>query len=321
MLSFLAKRWFLLLLCAGVCLAYVRPEWLRPVVDRLEPKLVVALALFLMAWGLDSRSLYQAAVRPWPALWAVAVSYGALPLIAKCVGWTFLSPDFALGLMIIASVPCTLSSAQLWTRMAGGNEAVVLVVVLLTTSTSWLATTFWLSVGTPVAASPDTHTLMSMLFVGLLGPVGAGQLLRRFPGAAKTATRYKKWLSVASQLFILGVMLKAAVGVLAHVSDLTLTAVLAAALACVGTHLAALALGLWGGRALRFARADCIAVAFACSQKTLPVSLLLFEVYYQHEYALAVVPIAFYHVGQLVVDTFIAERLAAPPQPPAWKKQ
>mgnify|MGYP002132971371 CR=1 FL=1 len=66
---------------------------------------------------------------------------------------------------------------------------------------------------------------------------------------------------------------------------------------CVGTHVTALLGGLWSSRALRFDRPNQIAVAFACSQKTLPVSLFLFETYYQNDYPMAVIPLLFFHVG------------------------
>jgi sodium/bile acid cotransporter 7 len=308
MRRFLAKRWFLLVLCGGIGLALARPDWLRPVVSWLPPRGVVAVALFLMAWGLDGRSLYRAAVRPGPALWALAVSYAALPLLARLTG-LLLPPDLALGLLIIASVPCTLASAQLWTRLAGGNEAVALLVVLLSTGTSWLATTFWLTATAPAAVVVRPGDLMGSLFAVLIGPVVAGQIARLVPGAAEAAVRYKGPLGLAAQLLVLCVIFKAAVDVPAGLSGLAPAAVPATLLACAGTHLAALGLGLWGGRALGFARADCVAVAFACSQKSLPVGLSLFQVYYQADYPLAVLPLAFYHVGQLVMDTFIAERL------------
>src|SRR5262249_29847649 len=78
----------------------------------------------------------------------------------------------------------------------------------------------------------------------------------------------------------------------------------------VALHLAALASGFWSSRGLGFGRPDRIAVAFGCSQKTLPVALFLFEAYFKEGYPLAVVPLVFYHVGQLVVAPFLAAGLA-----------
>jgi hypothetical protein len=79
MRHFLARRWFLALLTLGVGLALLRPDWLRPAVDRLPLRGVVALSLFLVAWGLEGRRLWRAVTRPAPALGALALSYGALP--------------------------------------------------------------------------------------------------------------------------------------------------------------------------------------------------------------------------------------------------
>jgi predicted Na+-dependent transporter len=39
--------------------------------------------------------------------------------------------------------------------------------------------------------------------------------------------------------------------------------------------------------------------------------MLLFESYFRDDFPLAVVPLAVYHFGQLVVDTFIADYWAA----------
>src|SRR5262249_29300414 len=109
------------------------------------------------------------------------------------------------------------------------------------------------------------------------------------------------------------VLLKAAVYVSARLGREAAVpdalAVLTLALVCVGIHLLALGGGLWSSRRLGFDRLYQVAVAFACSQKTLPVALLVFERYFA-DFPLAVVPLAFYHFGQLVVDTFIADRLA-----------
>jgi sodium/bile acid cotransporter 7 len=327
MKDFLTKRWFLLLLTVGLVLAGLRPEWLRPATARLPPRGVVACALFLMAWGLDSRSLGRSLRWPLPALWAMAISYGFLPGLAWLAGGLMPADvrDWRVGLMISASVPCTLASAVLWTRMAGGNEATALLVILLTTCTSWLVTTFWLVLGTGTQAAVDSTALMGSLLLYLVVPVGLGQLARQVGPLARLATDHRRALGFIAQLLILSIILKAAVDVRdrlgAESVALSAFTLLTAAVLCIGTHLAALAAGFWSGGLLGFDRANRIAIAFAGSQKTLPVALLLFEGYCKQEYPLAVVPLVFYHVGQLVVDTFIADGLAhrkptAPELPP-----
>jgi sodium/bile acid cotransporter 7 len=308
-LSFLRKRWFLLLMVAGGIVVWLRPWWLEVARD-LDPRFIVAPSLFLTAWSLPSRSLYATLLRPWPALWATFLSYSLLPGLALFVGRMLPVADFGIGLLIICSVPCTLASAMIWTRMAGGNEATALLVILLTTCTSFLATTAWLSAATGATVPVNVGSMMTGLFLVLVIPVCAGQLLRVSPRFAQAATTHKILISVLARLLIFGILFKAALdlvdrlgaGERLHVGSLVLCAI-----ACLGVHLAGVAVGFQSARLLRFSRSDAIAVGFSCSQKTLPVALLLFDAYFKDIYPLAVVPMVFYHVGQLVADTFVAE--------------
>src|SRR5262249_29440365 len=87
MRDFLTRSWFLRLLAAGAALAVLRPDDVRPLTDRLPLRPVVALLVFLMAWGLDGRRLWLAFARPVPVVWALAVSYGAVPALAWAVGF------------------------------------------------------------------------------------------------------------------------------------------------------------------------------------------------------------------------------------------
>ena len=315
----LARRWFLVVLVLGVGLAVARPGWLHPWTEPVPPRLVVGVSLFLTAWGLESRSLLRALTRPAPALWAVAISYGALPPLAWLAG-TLLEPDYRVGLVTIASAPCTLASAVLWSRMAGGSEATALLVVLLTTATSWLATTFWLTAATATVVAVDAPRMMGELLVALVLPVLGGQLVRLSPRLAAGATRHKVALGVIAKLLIFVIVLKAAVHLanqLGRWSDVWAPrSLLTAASLCLAVHLAGLLGGLGTSRLLGFERPDQVAVAFAGSQKTLPVALLLHEAYFQEAHPLAVVPLVFYHVGQLIADTFVAEALAPKPCPP-----
>jgi sodium/bile acid cotransporter 7 len=273
---------------------------------------MMALALFLSAWTMESRSLYQAIVRPWPALWATAISYGFLPALAWVSGSYLLWTDeFRIGLMICASVPCTLASAVLWTRMAGGSEATALLTTFITTGMGWFATPLWLARTTGVVT--DTQQMMADLLVMLVVPVAVGQLARSVSWFRRVASRYRGALGAVSRLLILLIMLRAAVMVSVQLSPkavgLGVAAVLVAGAVCLGNHLMALYGGYWSSRRLGFDRPAQIAVAIAGSQKTLPVSLTLLELYFP-AYPLAVVPMLFYHSGQLIADTFIADMWA-----------
>ena len=57
------------------------------------------------------------------------------------------------------------------------------------------------------------------------------------------------------------------------------------------------------GKFLRFTREDQIAVAFAGSQKTLTVGLLV-----AMALQVSILPMVWYHVSQLFIDTLIADR-------------
>jgi predicted Na+-dependent transporter len=317
--TLLARHWFVLGLGGGGAAALCRPDWFAWT-TYLDPRLVVASALFLMAWTLPTRSLARVLAHPWPALWAMAISYGALPAVAWLAG-SFLPDDFRIGVLIIACVPCTLASSVLWARRAGGDEAAALLVVLGTTATSWLITPAWIVATTGAAVELDTPRMMLDLLLTLVLPVSVGQGCRALRPLARAAAHGKDALGALAQLLVLLVLLKAAASVGQRLAEGTVVAVGAwlplLAIVCLGVHLAALVCGWWGGGLLGFDRASRAGIAFACSQKTLPVALLLFERYFQTAYPLAVLPLAFYHFGQLLVDTFIADALAPRPAPRA----
>jgi sodium/bile acid cotransporter 7 len=198
--------------------------------------------------------------------------------------------------------------------MAGGNEATALLAILLTTAASWLVTTTWLAWAIGSAVPVDSSSMMTGLALVLMVPVGLGQLCHTLGPLARAPVRFKAVLTMVSQLLIFCVIVKAAVDVSQKVGEKTAAvsagAFVLAGTVSIGSHLAALGIGLGSSRLLGFDRPSQIAVAFSCSQKTLPVALYLFDKYFKEAYPLAVVPIVLYHVGQLVADTFVADALA-----------
>src|SRR5207248_2195862 len=150
---------------------------------------------------MPGRHLLDVLKRPWPALWAFALSAAAVPFAAWLL-LPLLPTAFGIGLLISASVPCTLASALLWTRRAGGDEATVLLVIVLSTSTAWLTTTAWLTFGTGATVAVDAVAMMLDLLLLLVLPFGLGQACRALGPLARLAVRGRRPLGVAAQLLI-----------------------------------------------------------------------------------------------------------------------
>src|SRR5262249_42246142 len=132
---------------------------------------------------------------------------------------------------------------------------------------------------------------------------------------ARTADQFRVGISLAAQFLVLAIIFKAAAEVGSRIhqgnTEVEPGPLLAAAVTCIGLHLGTLSAGLLSSRWLGLAQPQQIAVAFAASQKTLPVALVLFDQYFQSEFPLAILPLLLYHVGQLILDTFVAEVMAA----------
>jgi len=272
--------------------------------------------------------LWASLRRPGPVVWAVFVTFVLIPLTAWPLARWQLTPDFAAGLMISASVPSTMAAASMWTRRAGGNDAVSLLVTLLTNGGCFLVTPLWLNLvlssgsGTsgPVVEL-DVVDLMQHLVVSALLPITAGQLCRLIPLAAATADRRKVALGVVAQACILAIVLLTAVkggprvragaGAIGGVA-----AILLVWASCIGLHVLAMFVALAGARAAGFSRPDCIAVTFAASQKTLPIGVSIANTFASYGLPFAVFPMLMFHASQLFVDTAVADRMAAAAPPP-----
>ncbi|MBC8355784.1 MAG: bile acid:sodium symporter [Planctomycetes bacterium] len=320
MKQFLIQRWFLVALVAvlatGICLA----GQLQPLTAFALPgtsiplrSAIVATVLFLMAFPLEASAMWQAMRRPWPPLLAVAVNFGLLPLFAWGISFG-LNADLAGGLLVAAATPCTLASASVWTRRAGGNDAVSILVTITTNLMCFIVTPLWLLAMTGERVSSPELSLEKMaLKLGLLVvlPMTAAQLFRLHKPLAIWATREKRMLSVLAQCGLLLMVMFGAIRTGIGFSDPTQTQssifdLLAMLAAVCLVHTVMLFVGVFLAKMARFSREDQIAVAFAGSQKTLMVGLLM-----AISLQVSILPMVTYHVSQLFIDTLIADRFRA----------
>ncbi|MBS0206993.1 MAG: bile acid:sodium symporter [Planctomycetes bacterium] len=321
-MRWLIQSWFLvalvILLPGGMAWGWVTTEaWRQSTVGRVHPGSTTIAILFLMAFSLNSSRLRDSFRSPGPVVWGTIVNIGILPLLAWPLACRFSLPDFSLGLMIAAVVPCTLATASVSTRQAGGNDAVSLLITLLTNLISVGLTPLWLKWTISMEANIDPWPVIANLTMTVLLPTIAGQVARSIPPLGRVAVAHRMGVSIAAQCLVLVIVTKAAVEAGGRLQTQSTWPAgmefLALIAACAGVHTVSMWIAEWGGRWLGLPRFDRIATVFAGSQKTLPVGLLLASMpAITGELSLPFItfPILLFHAVQLMLDTAIADQIA-----------
>ena len=336
MRDFLIRRWFLVSLLIVIPLGLRIGTQASP--ERVEsfPKHYVewasggltALVLFLMSVTLENRKLLQSFRAPGPVIWGTFVCFVLMPLGAIALLPLQRIEDFAVGLLIAAAVPSTMAAASVWARKAGGNDAVTLLITILTNGGCFLVTPLWLKYGLGDTVSLDTAEMIRKLFLTALVPIALGQLCRAWPFFREVADRRKAGFGGLAQICILAIVFWASIqgGVRlqngnGQSGQLTLLPVIVVWISSIALHLAGMAVALGGGRAFGFSREDIVAAGFSASQKTLPIGIFL-AAGLAETLPFAALPILLFHASQLILDTIMIDPLhrwvqAAPTPTPA----
>jgi len=309
MLAFLQQRWFLILLVIVLVAGMARPDEMAPLARLFHPNALVAIVTFIMALPLETSRLWKAVRKPGPAWLGSFINSGLAPPL----GWLsslVLPQELAIGMILAASAPCTLATAAVWTRRAGGNDAVAFLVTMITNLSCFAVVPlwFWVLIGMRAEVNYGEIVLGLVLFVVL--PILIAQILRQFPKIGAWSSGRKHVLSIVAQIGVLVMVFVGAVKCgerLQAITDhslLSITNLTTMILGVIAVHLALLLIGITAARWLGFERGDIIAVAFAGSQNSLMVGAYLAQTIGP----LAILPMVAYHAAQLVIDTLIADR-------------
>ncbi len=271
-----------------------------------QKRVLIVTVMFLMSVTLPAERLRKAIGNVRGLAVAGLVNHLVLPLACGLLAWVLFPErdDLRAGMTILGALPCTLSSATVWTRLARGDDALALTFTVLSNLATIVAVPLWLIVFLGEALPVPVAQLLTDLAIVVLAPVLVGQVLRRFLGAR--ADRWKPAISVIARGLVLSIVLVAVSRMQARIHDSPLVV---GQLAVVGgaVHGVALAAGWWLARGAGLPRTEQIAVAFAGSQKTLFVGVFLAVEYFPN-WPLALLPVTAYHVVQLVIDTLVANR-------------
>jgi len=269
--------------------------------------LVIAV-MFLMSVTLPAERLRAAVGNVRGLGVSFGVGYVVVPVVCGVLAnWLYADATGPLaGMVILGALPCTLASATVWTRLAGGDDALALTYTVLSNLASVLLIPLYLLLFLGSTLDVPAARLLTDLSIVVLAPVAVGQIVRRALGAR--VDRAKPSISFVARGLVLTIVLVAvsnmADEIHAHPGTVAKMAMLGALI-----HSAALALGHAAAGRLGQPRAQRIAVGFAGSQKTLFIGVFLAGEYFP-DAPLALLPITAYHVLQLVIDTAVASRLA-----------
>jgi sodium/bile acid cotransporter 7 len=307
----LQRHWFLVILGIVLAVGIIFPENGAPLAFAIPKNWIIAGVLLAMSLPLEFAAMWNAMRRPAPSLLATFISFVVVPLLAWPISLFFRS-DLSAGIIIASAVPCSMASVTVWTRLAGGNEAVSILVTVITNLACFVVTPAWVWFLVGRQTETESFAVMALqLFLVVVLPMMAGQLLRSIPMVGSWANRQKKSLSHVAQCGVLSIVFVGAVYSGRQLRELgsqlfeVAGQILLMMVAVAVLHLVAWAIGIFAARELGMNREDQIAVAFGGSQKTLMVGLALALTIG----GLAILPMLAYHVEQLLIDTVLAGRV------------
>lgn len=309
------KQWFLLALITMLTIGIGFAPLLEPVASIAALKWsIVAATMFVMVWPFSFGDVTETLSRPKAAILAVAINTFMMPLAIWPLALMF-GTEIGAGMIVTFAAPCTLASAAVWTRRAGGDDRIAIMVTLITNLFCFLSSPFWvwLQLGSgnesgESAVSFSDTVIKLLMFV--VAPIAIAQVVRLHQASANWATENKKKLGIASQIGILSIVLLGSVhsGMRFRSSEVSFPVVeLILGVAClVLVHIIVLYFGRHTAKQLKMTQQEQIAVAFAGSQKTLMIGLSIAV-----SLQVSILPLLAFHSLQLVIDTVIADRISS----------
>jgi len=320
MKAWLAKNWFIVGLLGAVGLAFALPApgarggWLYP---EVSTKLAIALIFLLQGLALALDSLREGLFRWRLHVLVQAFTYLVFPLLGlalDAVLGRFLPAELRLGFLFLAVLPTTVSTAIVFTSLAGGNAAGALLNATVSNMLGVIVTPLW--VGILLEARGESMSvlpLMRELAVLILLPLVAGQILRSMLWKRLGNLRGRVGqINSCLVLFIVYAAFCNSVQSGIFVEHGWIPALIAGGGAVVFFVLI-MFLTVVASRVLRLPPGDRTAALFCAPQKTLasgvPMAKLIFAA--NPALGLILLPVMFYHPLQLLVGGFLVNVIKA----------
>jgi solute carrier family 10 (sodium/bile acid cotransporter), member 7 len=238
---------------------------------------------------------------------AAFISLLLAPLLGLLVSKILALPVYlTMGLIIISTVPPTISSGVVITEVSRGNAVLALFLTISLNLLGIFSMPFILDLCLKVSGPVDidqTALLTKMLFLVLL-PFIIGKMMRNFTGKTSISPL---WSYINSSCIILIVYSSIATSKSAF-TGLTLLDYGQILTGVASIHLLLLAINMQTAKAMRLSTADSKAMIFVTSQKTLAIALAVLA-NVNFETGNAIIVCLMFHFFQLFVDSFLASAM------------
>jgi sodium/bile acid cotransporter 7 len=314
MTGLLGKYWFF----GGIVLAVLggygfrdQHAWLREY-DVLP--IGIFIAFFITGLGLDISQVWEQLQQFKPPLAAMISSLVFIPLLAWILASLVFSREYVIGVCIIATAPVTVVSGTVMTAIGRGNIPLSLFICVLGNLIGILTIPFSLKL--LVDAGNDINlpllSMLSNLVATVLVPTVLGFLFRS--PLSSFRSRHKLALSLFQQCVVLLIIFNAVAGAGTNLPSAGATLPILLAFIIL-LHALILSMNFGISKIIGLDRPSTTAFTIHTSQKTLAVSYLVWSGYFASQYPLALIPGIVYHLTQMIMDTFVAERFRTLGQP------
>lgn len=315
LLAWLRRNWFLPGLALAMVLAWPLASVETLVADHAGRRLaeaLVALVFLFSGVALASETLRHAG-RRWPLHLGIQVtSLMLLPVAAWVLLplWRFLLDEVLLvqGLLVVACLPTTITGCVIFTRMAGGSEAVALINAVLGNLLGIVVAPASILLLTGLHGSVTWPVLMGQLLVITALPLAVGQILRWRWRPGQVAGRR---LATAAQATLLTIICLTLARSLAQHGLPHSGILLGLVFACIALRLLLLVLSWPMTLLLGRDHSERRAVLFTASEKTMALGVPLLSVALAGDprLGLLLLPLVVFHPLQLLIDGIVSDRL------------
>ena len=303
--SLVSRYWFLAMLLLMIPAGLWLPGWGRAIKDAgwATPALV-GMMMSISGFMLDTGKLHQQAANLGAITLVLFSTYCMAPAVAYGLALWLQpvdNPHFLTAVMIMAAQASSLASALALTVLSRGNQELALIFTLLSSSLTVVLTPLVLEVSIGASVEIPIGQMIIKMLVVVVMPVALGQALRRFLWAK--AKPLLKGIRLIPQMIILVFVysgFSVATGQINGNAEVVLRIVIVSAL----LHAFLLAWNFCVSVLLRMDTGTGTALVFCGSQKTLPNGIYLWQHFFGNN-PIGALPLALYHLIQLIVDTLL----------------